>query len=89
MSSKYLLGIFVLEDILKLTNFILGSGATCHMTPEISDFIPGSLVETDKYINVADGYFFAAKQIGQIQIGMLNENGKLFIDMLYNLILAP
>ena len=26
---------------LKLTNWILGSGATCHMTPEVSDFIPG------------------------------------------------
>ena len=37
------------------TNWILESGATCHMTPTISDFIPGSLVEKDKYIEVADG----------------------------------
>ena len=28
-------------DSSKLTNWILGSGATCHMTPEVSDFIPG------------------------------------------------
>ena len=28
-------------------NWILDSGATCNMTPEISDFIQGSLVETD------------------------------------------
>ena len=28
-------------DILQLTNWILDSGATCHMTPEVSDFIPG------------------------------------------------
>ena len=32
----------------QLTNWILDSGATCHMTPEISDFIPGSLEDTDK-----------------------------------------
>ena len=27
----------------QLTNWILDSRATCHMTPEVSDFIPGSL----------------------------------------------
>ena len=27
----------------QLTNLILDSGATCHMTPEVSYFIPGSL----------------------------------------------
>ena len=36
-------------DSLKLTNWILDSGATCHMTPYVSDFIPGSLEDTDKY----------------------------------------
>ena len=38
------------EDSLQLTNWILDSGATCHMTPEVTDFIPGSLEDTDKYI---------------------------------------
>ena len=28
-------------DISKLTNWILDSGATFHMTPEVTDFIPG------------------------------------------------
>ena len=28
-------------DSSKLINWILYSGATCHMTPEVSDFIPG------------------------------------------------
>ena len=32
----------------QLTYWILDSGETCHMTPEISDFVPGSLTETDK-----------------------------------------
>ena len=28
-------------DSSQLTNWILDWGATCHMTPEVSDFIPG------------------------------------------------
>ena len=35
-------------DSSKLTNWILYSEATGHTTPEISDFIPGSLEDTDK-----------------------------------------
>ena len=34
----------------QLTNWILDCGATCHMMPEVSDFIPGSLEDTDKHI---------------------------------------
>ena len=30
-------------DSLQLTSWILDSGATCNMKPEISDFIPSSL----------------------------------------------
>ena len=49
-------------DSSQLTNWILDSGATCHMTPEVTDFIPGSLQDTDKFIEVADGYHITAKQ---------------------------
>ena len=48
----------------QLTNCILDSGETCHMTPDISDFVSGFMVETDKYIEFADGNFVAAKQEG-------------------------
>ena len=51
-------------DIFQLTNWILDSGATCHITLDISNFIPVSLVETDKYIEVADEHFVTAKQTG-------------------------
>ena len=47
---------------LQLTNWILDSGATCHMTPEDSDFIPGLLEDTDKHIEVADGHHVTEKQ---------------------------
>ena len=35
-------------DSLQLTNWILDSGATCHMTRQVSDFIPSLLEDTDK-----------------------------------------
>ena len=49
-------------DSSQLTNWILDSGATCHMTPEVTDFIPGSLEDTDKCIRVADNHQVTAKQ---------------------------
>ena len=48
-------------DSLQLTNCILNSGATCHTTTEIWNFIPVSFLETDKYIKVAYGNFVTAK----------------------------
>ena len=81
-----------LKDILnslQLPNWILDSGATCHTTPYISDFIPGLLVATDKYIKVADGNFVTAKQIGEAQTKIGDDNGKTVIYTLYNAILAP
>ena len=49
-------------DSLQLTNWILDLGETCHMTPEVSDFIPGTLEDTDKCIEVADGHHVTAKK---------------------------
>ena len=76
-------------DSSQLTNWILDSGAVCHMTPEISDFIPGSLEDTDKYIEVADRHHVKAKQKFQVQIQMCDDNRKTFIATLYNVLLAP
>ena len=76
-------------DSLQLTHWILDSGGTFCMTPNISDFIPGSLVETDKYTGVAYGHFVTAKQTGKVQIEICDENGKPFIATLYNVLLAP
>ena len=52
-------------DSLQLTNWILDSGATCHMTPEVTDFIPGSLEDTDKFIEVSDGHHVTVKKKDQ------------------------
>ena len=51
-------------DILQLTNCISDSGGTCHMTPQVSDYIPCSLEDTDKYVEVADGHYVTEKQKG-------------------------
>ena len=58
-------------DVSQLTNWIFDSGATFNMTTEISDFIPGLLVETQKNIEVADGNFITEKKIGEFQIKFL------------------
>ena len=73
----------------QLNNWILDSGSTCQMTPEVSDFIPGSLEDTDKYIEVADVHHVAVKQKGQVKIKMCDDNGNLFIATLHNVILEP
>ena len=47
-------------DSQQYTNQILDSGETFHMTPEVLDFIPGSLEDMDKNIEVADGHHVTA-----------------------------
>ena len=49
-------------DSSQFTNCILDSGAACPMTPEVSDFIPGLLEDTDKNIGVTDRHHFTAKK---------------------------
>ena len=51
-------------DSSQLTNQILDSGAACHMTPQVLDFIQGSLYDKNKNIEVADGHHVAAKKKG-------------------------
>ena len=49
-------------DSLQLTNWILDSGTTFLMAPQVSGYIQGLLEDTDKYIEVADGHHIPAKQ---------------------------
>ena len=55
-------------DSSQLTNWISDSGATCHMTPQVSDFILVLLEDTNKYIEFLDVHHVTAKQKGQVQI---------------------
>ena len=52
------------------------------MMSKVSDFIPGSLEDTDKHIEFADGHHFTAKQKGQVRMKMCNNNGDPFIPTL-------
>ena len=42
-------------DSSKFINWILDSEAMCHMALQVLGFIPGSLEDTYKYIEVVDG----------------------------------
>ena len=46
-------------------------------------------METNKYTKFLDGHFVTAKQTGEVQIKMSNDNGKTFIAALYNVLFAP
>ena len=59
------------------------------MTPYISCLVQVSLVEMDKYIEVAYGNFITAKQTGGFKINMRDDNDKPFIATLYNQLFAP
>ena len=59
------------------------------MTSEVSNFIPGSLEDMDKYIEAADGHHVTAKQKGQERIKMCDYHGDPLIAMLHNVLLAP
>ena len=70
-------------------NWILDSGVTCHLTLEISDFLPVSILEKDKYIEFSDVNFITETQTGVVKIKMSDDNDKLFIATLYNILLTP
>ena len=76
-------------DSSELTNWILDSGATCHMTPDVSDFIPGLLEDMDNHIEVAEGHHVMAKQKGQVKMKMCDDNRYPFIATLHSVLLAP
>ena len=57
------------------------------MTPQVSDFIPGSLEDTDKYIKVADVHHAPENQKGKVQIKMRDNNRDTFITTLRNILL--
>ena len=57
----------------QLTNWILDSGETCHVNPQVSDFIPSLLEDTDKHIEFENEHHFTAKQKGQVRIKNLQQ----------------
>ena len=83
ISSRYF------GDSSQLTNWILYSGAMCHITPQVLVFITGLLEYTEKHIEVADRHRVTAKRKGKLRIKMCDDNGNTFIGSLHNVLLAP
>ena len=59
------------------------------MTPQVFDFIPGSLEDMDKYIEVADGHHVTENQKEKVQIKICDNNGDTFIVTFHNALLSP
>ena len=59
------------------------------MTPQVSDFIPGSLEDRENYIEVTNGHCITANKKGQFKIKMCDDNGNPFIATLHNKLLKP
>ena len=62
-------------DSLQQTTSILDSNETCHMTPDISDFVLGPLVKMDKYCEVSFEHYVTAEKTGKVQISIHYNNG--------------
>ena len=54
------------------------------MKPEVTDFVPGSLEDTDKFVEVADRHHVTAKKKFST-----HTNVEKFVATLYNVLLAP
>ena len=89
MSSNYESFSRYVGDSSELNNLTLDLGAMCHMTPKVSDFIPGSLEDMNEYTELMDGNNAMAEQKRQFQIKMCDNNRDTFIAILHNIILAP
>ena len=77
------------SDKSQFTYWVLDSWETCHKTPHVLYFIPGSLEDIDKYIGVVDVHYFKTKPKVQVQIIMCSDNVDPFIVTLHNILLAP
>ena len=72
----------------QLTNWTLDYGTTCHMTQDVSDFIPGSLEDTDKHVEAEYVNHVTEKQKGKVRIKICDNNGDNFIVTIHNILLT-
>ena len=59
-----------------MSNWLIDSGASAHMTHFITDLIPETIYEIDKIVEVADGTETHSKRAGTTIINMLDDNGR-------------
>ena len=76
-------------DSSQMTSWLLDSGATRHIIPQVLGLILVSLENTNKHIEFADGHHVTTKQKGQVWIKLCDDNGDTFIATLHNVLLTP
>ena len=59
-----------------LYNWVMDSRATCHMTPYQTDFLPDSVNQIKKIVEIADGYNVPANLSGTVLIKTKNDAGE-------------
>jgi len=68
--------------------WLIDSGATAHMTPFESDFVPGSLISCFILVRVADGSLIPATAMGTVEFKFELPDGTTKIWPLYNVLLV-
>ena len=59
-----------------MNNRLLDYGATAHMTPHVTDFLPDSLIDTNKIVEIADGSEASCTLHGSVLLNMLDDRGE-------------
>ena len=72
-----------------LSNWVMDSGCTCHMTPFKSDFLHHTLVHENKIVEVADGNSIPATLSGTINLHVYTAKHEKLLLTLQNVLFVP
>ena len=72
-----------------LYNWVMDSGATCHMTPHESDFLPETVRSANKVVEVADGHTVPATLCGTVLVITSTDLGQKINLRIEDVLLVP
>ena len=72
-----------------LENWVMDSGATCHMTQYKDDFMPGSEKPETKSVEVADGFAVSAPSSGTVIIDVVTDQNDDIKIRIHNVLYVP
>ena len=72
-----------------LYNWVMDSGATCHMTPYKSDFLPETIRSVNKVVEVADGHTVPATLCGKVLVITSTDLGQKINLRIEDVLLVP
>ena len=73
-----------------ISNWVIDSGASAHMSPFLSDFVHGKMVSVSKIVQVADEYETPCNHKGQTHpLQMTSNNGKTVTAKMEHVLYVP